>query len=102
MHFFKCVVNGVNELQALGIFHADLCFRNVLSFRKEEHRVYKIIDFDYCFKVRQTDNDEKLFCLTRNIFRILVEQDHAYTHSIFYHLFRNIYLIQPELALKIK
>ena len=49
------MMNGVLELQKHGIFHADLEFRNTIQVKDESGRreyVYKIIDFDYAFKVR--------------------------------------------------
>lgn len=40
-------INAVIELQAAGIFHADLAIRNTIKINDK----YKVIDFDLAFKV---------------------------------------------------
>lgn len=49
-----CLVDGILELQEFGLFHADLAFRNTISVPSSNNpsdSVYKLIDFDYAFKV---------------------------------------------------
>jgi hypothetical protein len=49
-----CVVVGILELQQLGIFHPDLAFRNTIKVDTiRDGWVFKIIDFDYAFKVAE-------------------------------------------------
>ena len=52
LQWLVCLIQGILELQNSGIFHADLQFRNTIQV-KDEHNseVFKIIDFDYAFKV---------------------------------------------------
>ena len=51
------IIRGIIELQKIGIYHADLCVRNTIkvsstnrNHNKNEFQ-YKIIDFDFAFKV---------------------------------------------------
>ena len=46
-----CLLGGIMELQRVGIFHADLQFRNTIRVTAIGGRVYKIIDMDWAFKV---------------------------------------------------
>lgn len=51
LNWIRCFVKGILELQHAGIFHADLCLRNTIQREEKGRTVYKIIDFDYAFKV---------------------------------------------------
>ena len=67
----SCLVNGILELQRLGIFHADLEFRNTIQLEEGGRKVYKIIDFDWAFKVRggKEEKHQSLFEHTKKIIR---------------------------------
>ena len=59
-------------MQKLGIFHADIELRNTIQLEEgSELRKfrYKIIDFDYAFKVRESEGEKhpSLFRHTREI-----------------------------------
>ena len=70
--WISCLVNGILELQRLGIFHADLEFRNTIQLEEGGRKVYKIIDFDWAFKVKRGEEEEEhlsLFEHTKKIIR---------------------------------
>ena len=56
-------------MQRLGIFHADLQFRNTIQLERGGGTIYKIIDFDWAFKVRGGEdlNHLSLFEHTKKI-----------------------------------
>jgi hypothetical protein len=54
------MAEGILELQQLGLFHPDLTFLNVIETGKEKKDwAYKIIDFDYAFKVDQSSGSDR-------------------------------------------
>ena len=71
LRWISCLIKGIIELQRLGIFHADLEFRNTIQLEEGEETIYKIIDFDWAFKVRggKDLNHLSLFKYTQKIIR---------------------------------
>jgi RIO-like serine/threonine protein kinase len=70
-HVFGWIRNialGVEELESLGIYHADLNFRNTIRIVVDANECsFKIIDFDKAFKVFQTEAKGKAFESTKNL-----------------------------------
>ena len=54
-----CLINGIIELQRAGIFHEDLQEWNIFRFYNslKDDYSYKIIDFDWAFKVNTAEGD---------------------------------------------
>jgi tRNA A-37 threonylcarbamoyl transferase component Bud32 len=53
-YVFKWIIDiaiGIAELEELGIYHADLAFRNTIRVSRDGWSAFKIIDFDKAFKV---------------------------------------------------
>jgi hypothetical protein len=69
--WISSVVVGILELQRLGLFHSDLTFRNTIKTQANgEEQVFKVIDFDYAFKVATSEYEpqkEALLATTRAI-----------------------------------
>ena len=42
------IAKGIAELEAMGLFHCDIELRNTVKFAG----IFKLIDFDYIFKVK--------------------------------------------------
>jgi hypothetical protein len=60
LDWISCFVKGIIELQQLGLFHPDLTFRNTIKAKTiRSGDVFKIIDFDYAFKVKATEVDPR-------------------------------------------
>lgn len=55
-------MRGILELQKHNIFHCDLSLRSMMRINSDGRPVYKIIDFDYAFRVSsETSPVRKLF-----------------------------------------
>jgi hypothetical protein len=66
--WIRDIALGVEELENLGIYHADLWFRNTIRIIVEENECsFKIIDFDKAFKVFPTEGKDKAFESTKNL-----------------------------------
>jgi tRNA A-37 threonylcarbamoyl transferase component Bud32 len=66
MKWIANIAIGIAELEELGIYHADLALRNTIRVTLGERSVFKIIDFDYAFKVMRTEEKDKAFdCANR-------------------------------------
>ena len=63
---FRDMANGIIELQLLGIYHLDLKLHNMKQFRVNNLEKYKIIDFDWAFKVNEFLSSVS-FSLTKHI-----------------------------------
>ena len=77
----------------LGIFHADLEFRNTIQLEEgNELRkfTYKIIDFDYAFKVveREGEKHPSLFRHTREILTFWINSGKKLKKALFRYMFR--------------
>ena len=62
----------------MGIFHADLQFRNTIKVNRKDKIVYKMIDFDIAFKVYLTENIKKedyCFQHTKKMIAFLLKLD---------------------------
>ena len=71
IHIYKWIIHialGINELEDLGIYHADLFFRNTIKVTKGNKFSFKIIDFDKAFKINKTQKKDKTFECTQNLF----------------------------------
>jgi hypothetical protein len=70
LSWISSVVKGILELQQMGLFHLDLILRNTIKVKTNEDCTFKIIDFDYAFKVMKCQDGprgEALFKATRDI-----------------------------------
>jgi hypothetical protein len=66
--WIKDIALGLLELESLGIYHADLWFRNTIKIVADENGCsFKIIDFDKAFKVFPTETKDKAFESTKNL-----------------------------------
>jgi hypothetical protein len=65
--WIRDVALGVEELEELGIYHADLWFRNTKKMINMGEFFFKIIDFDKAFKVFPTEAKDKAFESTKNL-----------------------------------
>lgn len=70
-HIFKWIADtaeGIAELEQMGIYHADLTLRNTIRIsRRGGWSTFKIIDFDWAFKVIQTEENDKAFECTKEL-----------------------------------
>ena len=48
------LAKGILQLQRLGIYHLDITFRNILQFKKNNRREFRIIGFDWAFKINDS------------------------------------------------
>ena len=60
---------GIIELEELGLFHCDIELRNTVKFGD----IFKLIDFDYVFKVRIVGSEEAENSADENMLAILAE-----------------------------
>lgn len=71
--WLECFVNAIIQLEIAGIYHEDLNFRNTIKIvvknsndRDEKEKLkqylYKLIDFNYAFKVCYTVAEEESKC----------------------------------------
>jgi hypothetical protein len=51
----------------LGIYHADLAFRNTIKISQPHSFTFKIIDFDKAFKVVKTKENDMAYESTKNL-----------------------------------
>jgi glucan biosynthesis protein len=58
---------AIEELEKLGIYHADLWFRNTIKVTQINQDRFKVIDFDKAFKVFPTEEKDKAFESTKNL-----------------------------------
>jgi RIO-like serine/threonine protein kinase len=66
--WIRDIALGVEELESLGIYHADLKFRNTIRIVVDENEcLFKVIDFDKVFKVISTEAKDKAFESTNNL-----------------------------------
>jgi hypothetical protein len=66
--WMKDIALGVEELENLGIYHADLWFRNTIRIVVDENKFsFKVIDFDKAYKVFPTEAKDKAFESTKNL-----------------------------------
>jgi tRNA A-37 threonylcarbamoyl transferase component Bud32 len=65
MKWITNIAIGIAELEELGIYHADLAFRNTIRVTHGEWSAFKIIDFNRAFKVIQTKEKDKSFECTK-------------------------------------
>jgi hypothetical protein len=66
--WIRDIALGVEELESLGIYHADLWFRNTIRIVVDENEcLFKVIDFDKAFKVFPTEAKDKTFESTKNL-----------------------------------
>jgi hypothetical protein len=66
--WIRDIALGVEELESLGIYHADLEIRNIIRIVADENGCsFKIIDFDKAFKVFPTETKDKTFESTKNL-----------------------------------
>jgi hypothetical protein len=66
--WIKDIAFGIEELESLGIYHADLWFRNTIKIVADENGCsFKIIDFDKAFKVFPIETKDKAFESTKNL-----------------------------------
>ena len=72
---------GICELEKLGIYHADLYFRNTIKVSKGNAFCFKIIDFDKAFKVHQTEKKDEGYQCTRDLFDFWLRFRFAGKHS---------------------
>jgi hypothetical protein len=70
-HVFGWIIDialGVEELENLGIYHADLGIRNTIKIAVDANEcLFKVIDFDKAFKVFPTEAKDKAFESTKNL-----------------------------------
>jgi hypothetical protein len=60
--WIRDIALGVEELESLQIYHADLKISNTIKIVVEENECsFKIIDFDKAFKVFPTESKDKAF-----------------------------------------
>ena len=91
LKWISCLMNGIIELQRLGIVHADLEFRNTIQLEEGGRTIYKIIDFDWAFKVRKLKEEEKhlsLFEHTKKIIRFWLISEENLKIKLFRYMFR--------------
>jgi predicted Ser/Thr protein kinase len=68
--WIRDIALGVEELESLGIYHADLWISNTIRIIVEENELsFKIIDFDKAFKVFPTEAKDKAFESTKNLLK---------------------------------
>jgi hypothetical protein len=60
---------AINELEELGIYHADLSFRNTIKIIKEGIFSFKVIDFDKAFVYKDTPYSKRAYQSTIESFR---------------------------------
>jgi hypothetical protein len=66
--WIRDIALGVEELERLGIYHADLWFRNTIRIVTDENECsFKVIKFDKAFKVFPTEAKDKAFESTENL-----------------------------------
>jgi hypothetical protein len=66
--WIRDITLGVEELESLGIYHADLWIKNTIRISVDENESsFKIIDFDKAFKVFQTEAIDKALESTKNM-----------------------------------
>jgi hypothetical protein len=77
LSWISSVVVAILELQQLGIFHPDLTFRNTIKTKANgEEQIFKVIDFDYAFKVAACEYEPRkgaLLAATRAIIMFWLE-----------------------------
>jgi hypothetical protein len=96
------MVKGILELQQLGLFHPNLILRNTVKIETgSENSVFKIIDFDYAFKVMKREDEPRggiLFKATRAIIVFWLEHPKT-VDFLFIHLFKEYDKISKRAAL---
>jgi hypothetical protein len=65
--WIRDIALAIEELESLGIYHADLAFRNTIKVTQRNQNVFKLIDFDKAFKVYPTESKDKAFESTKNL-----------------------------------
>jgi hypothetical protein len=65
--WIRDIALAVEELESLGIYHADLAFRNTIKVAQRSLDVFKVIDFDKAFKVFPTEAEDRVFEFTRQL-----------------------------------
>ena len=79
------------DLQELGIFHADLEFRNTIKLERGNGGfIYKIIDFDWAFKVGGSPKEKHLSLLshTKAILKFWLNSDEKLQDQLFNYVLR--------------
>ena len=92
--WISCLIKGILQLQELGIFHADLEFRNTIQLKCGDGKgqfIYKIIDFDYAFKVREGKQERHLSLLshTKKLLQFWLSSRGDLRIGLFQYIFRH-------------
>ena len=89
--WLSCLVKGVLELQEIGIFHADLEFRNTIKLERGNGELtYKIIDFDWAFKIGENPEEKypSLLNHTKAILRFWLNSEKKLQEQLFNYMLR--------------
>jgi hypothetical protein len=67
--WIRDIAKAIEELESLGIYHADLRFRNTIKVTQRDQDIFKVIDFDKAFKVFSTEAGDKVFEFTKKMLK---------------------------------
>ena len=89
------LVQGIIELQGIGIFNASLDFKSLIKSRKREG--YKVGAFDWVFKVRKCPDDinDRFLKKTRQIVEFWLLSGSKHDEGLLNFIFRSYPIICP-------